>query len=96
MEDALAIQHRGSPRKPPSRGRRNLWENRALAESPRTTERDSEEILLDHLESRRGELAEAQWHAPGLVIAAQAFLLQVLTDASVAGSVSGCSRRRKR
>jgi hypothetical protein len=58
-----------------------------LAESPRTTERDSEEILLDHLESRRGELAEAQWHAPGLVIAAQAFLLQVLTDASVAGSV---------
>jgi hypothetical protein len=25
MEDALDIQRRGSPRKPPSRGRRNLW-----------------------------------------------------------------------
>ena len=46
-------------------------------------ERDSALLFLDHLEGRRQELATAMWQAPGLTIAAQAFLLIVLTDESV-------------
>jgi hypothetical protein len=45
---------------------------------------EAERVFLDHLERRRGELAVAQWQAPTLTIAAQAFLLQVLTDEEAA------------
>jgi hypothetical protein len=47
------------------------------------TERDRDTVFLDHLESRRGELAVAGWQAPTLTMAAQAFLLTVLTDETV-------------
>jgi hypothetical protein len=36
--------------------------------------------LLDHLERRRAGHDAAMWQAPGLTIAAQAFLLQVLAN----------------
>jgi hypothetical protein len=49
--------------------------------TPQWTE--SERVFLDHLERRRGELAVAQWQAPGLTIAAQAFLLQVLANTNI-------------
>ena len=39
--------------------------------------------LLDLLESRRGGLDATLWQAPALTIAAQAFLLSVLTDPSL-------------
>jgi hypothetical protein len=39
--------------------------------------------LLDHLERRRNSLDQSTWQAPGLTIAAQAFLLNVLTNAAV-------------
>jgi hypothetical protein len=47
---------------------------------------ESERVFLDHLERRRGELAIAQWQAPGLTIAAQAFLLQVLANTDIDAS----------
>jgi hypothetical protein len=47
---------------------------------------ESERVFLDHLERRRGELAVAQWQAPGLTIAAQAFLLQVLANTDIDAS----------
>lgn len=40
-------------------------------------------LFLDHLERRRSGLEQAQWQAPTLTIAAQAFLLAVLTNSSV-------------
>jgi hypothetical protein len=36
---------------------------------------DADRVFLEQLETRRAELAVAQWQAPGLTIAAQAFLL---------------------
>ncbi len=39
--------------------------------------------LLDHLERRRGVLEQAMWQAPTLTIAAQAFLLFVLTGSAI-------------
>lgn len=47
------------------------------------SERDVEVLFLDHLDRRRTELAAAMWQAPALTIAAQAFLLIVLTDEGV-------------
>lgn len=47
----------------------------------RIGERDA--AFLDFLERRRSSLADAMWQAPGLTVAAQAFLLQVLTDPSI-------------
>jgi hypothetical protein len=44
---------------------------------------DERNALLDHLERRRGALDAALWQAPALTIAAQAFLLRVLTDPSL-------------
>jgi hypothetical protein len=44
---------------------------------------EAERVFLEHLERRRGELAVAQWQAPGLTIAAQAFLLQVLANTNI-------------
>jgi hypothetical protein len=40
-------------------------------------------VLLDHLERRRNALDQSTWQAPGLTIAAQAFLLNVLTNEAV-------------
>jgi hypothetical protein len=48
---------------------------------PEPSQRDV--LLLDHLERRRGMHETAMWQAPTLTIAAQAFLLQVLTAADV-------------
>jgi hypothetical protein len=52
-----------------------------------TLERDldlaARETLLDHLERRRGGLEQAQWNAPALTVAAQAFLLPVLTNRGI-------------
>jgi hypothetical protein len=48
------------------------------------TKREREAVFVEHLERRRGELAAAQWQAPGLTIAAQAFLLQILSNDDVA------------
>jgi hypothetical protein len=42
-----------------------------------------EGLLLDHLERRRSGLDQSMWQAPALTIAAQAFLLAVLTDRSI-------------
>jgi len=39
--------------------------------------------ILDHLEQRRAGLDVAMWQAPALTFAAQAFLLQVLTNENV-------------
>jgi hypothetical protein len=47
------------------------------------TERERDAVLLDHLERRRGDLAVAGWQGPALTMAAQAFLLVVLTDRSI-------------
>jgi hypothetical protein len=44
------------------------------------------ETLLDHLERRRSGLEQAQWQAPALTVAAQAFLLPVLTNQSISGA----------
>jgi hypothetical protein len=44
---------------------------------------ESDRVLIDHLERRRSELAVAGWQAPALTMAAQAFLLIVLTDATI-------------
>jgi hypothetical protein len=49
------------------------------------TKRESAELMLGVLETRRGAFDQAMWHAPALTIAAQAFLLIVLTDRSVDG-----------
>jgi hypothetical protein len=43
-------------------------------------EPEREATFLKQLELRRAELTTAQWQAPGLTIAAQAFLLQVITN----------------
>jgi len=43
------------------------------------------ETLLDHLERRRSGLEQAQWNAPALTVAAQAFLLPVLTNRGIDG-----------
>jgi hypothetical protein len=40
-------------------------------------------VFLEHLERRRGAFDQSMWQAPALTIAAQAFLLNVLTDESV-------------
>jgi hypothetical protein len=55
-----------------------------------TLERDDpkargRELLLDHLERRRGGIEQAQWQAPALTVAAQAFLLPVLTNRDIDG-----------
>jgi hypothetical protein len=42
-------------------------------------------VYLDHLERRRADFDRSMWQAPALTIAAQAFLLRVLTDRSVDG-----------
>jgi hypothetical protein len=47
----------------------------------RNPERDA--TFLAQLETRRAELAVAQWQAPGLTIAAQAFLLTVITNTAI-------------
>lgn len=44
---------------------------------------EQELALLDHLERRRDGHAAAMWQAPGLTIAAQAFLLQVLANGGI-------------
>jgi hypothetical protein len=49
-------------------------------------ERNPERLFLEHLESRRGELAVAMWQAPTLTFTAQAFLLIVLTNDDVSTS----------
>src|SRR5829696_1959724 len=38
--------------------------------------------ILDHLDRRRIGVEQAMWQAPALTVAAQAFLLRVLTDRS--------------
>ena len=45
---------------------------------------EQEAVLLDHLERRRAANDQAMWQAPGLTVAAQAFLLSVLADGSLA------------
>jgi hypothetical protein len=45
------------------------------------SERDA--TFLAQLETRRAEHAVAQWQAPGLTIAAQAFLLSVITNTDI-------------
>jgi hypothetical protein len=42
-----------------------------------------DEIYVDHLERRRSDFDRSMWQAPALTIAAQAFLLRVLTDQGV-------------
>jgi hypothetical protein len=51
------------------------------AAEPRWTDRDA--VYLDFLDRRRAAAEQAMWQAPALMIAAQAFLLQVLTDTAV-------------
>jgi hypothetical protein len=45
--------------------------------------------FLAHLESRRSSADQGMWQAPTLTIAAQAFLLVVLTDGSVGRTAGG-------
>lgn len=47
------------------------------------TDQDRAATFLTLLESRRSSADQGMWQAPALTIAAQAFLLAVLTDASV-------------
>jgi len=47
---------------------------------------EGSETLLDHRERRRGGLEQAQWNAPALTIAAQAFLLPVLTNQNISSA----------
>jgi hypothetical protein len=47
--------------------------------------RELDAVYVDHLERRRSDLDRSMWQAPALTIAAQAFLLRVLTDRSVDG-----------
>jgi hypothetical protein len=44
------------------------------------TQQERDAVLLDQLERRRHAHDQAQWQAPALTIAGQAFLLQVLAD----------------
>jgi hypothetical protein len=41
------------------------------------------ERIVDLLERRRVAIADSMWHAPALVVAGQAFLLQVLTRSNL-------------
>jgi hypothetical protein len=47
-------------------------------------------VLLDHLERRRNTFDQSMWQAPGLTIAAQAFLLTVLTDSGISTTARAC------
>jgi hypothetical protein len=49
----------------------------------RWTDPDRAATFLGQLESRRSSIDQAMWQAPALTIAAQAFLLTVLTDSNV-------------
>jgi hypothetical protein len=44
---------------------------------------DRDALYLEYLEQRRQSADRAMWQAPALMIVAQAFLLQVLTDSTV-------------
>jgi hypothetical protein len=55
----------------------------------RSTERERDAMFLEHVERRRTGVEQAMWQAPALTIAAQAFLLRVLTDGGVTGWVRG-------
>jgi hypothetical protein len=48
-------------------------------------DRDRVATFLTQLESRRSSVDQQMWQAPTLTIAAQAFLLVVLTDSNVSG-----------
>lgn len=67
---------------------------RAVPANPRTeacgnewTQQQRQATFLDHLERRRNSFDQFMWNAPALTIAAQAFLLGVLTDDAVARSI---------
>jgi len=47
------------------------------------TKQQRQAVFLDHLERRRSSLDAFMWQAPALTVAAQAFLLSVLTDTTV-------------
>jgi hypothetical protein len=50
-----------------------------------STKGEHEAVYVDHLERRRSDFDRSMWQAPALTIAAQAFLLRVLTDRSIGG-----------
>jgi hypothetical protein len=49
-------------------------------------DREAAFAFVNLLEGRRASIEQAQWQAPTLTIAAQAFLLAVLTDSSVSST----------
>jgi hypothetical protein len=53
------------------------------------TRQERDAVLLDQLERRRHAHDQAQWQAPALTIAGQAFLLQVLADEGLDGVARG-------